>query len=86
VNTEELVKQCDEWQKGNKGVSNLTKVVKEEMESISLSFVWHNKQEYHFRGRNKPIMEICNNVDWQIMAAKLSDKSSLVLHLDKDFG
>jgi hypothetical protein len=31
-------------------------------------------------------MEIRNNVDWHIMAAKLSDKSSLVLHRDKDFG
>lgn len=69
-------------------MSNLTKVMKKEMESISPAFVWQNKQEYHFRGgkKTKPIMEICNNVDWHIMAAKLSDKSSLVLHRDKDFG
>jgi len=31
-------------------------------------------------------MEICNNVDWHITAAKLSDKSLLMLHRDKDFG
>jgi hypothetical protein len=43
VNKEELVKQCDEWQRGNKRVSNLTKVLKEEMESISPGFVWQNK-------------------------------------------
>lgn len=86
VDKEEPVKQSDEWQRGNKGASNLAKVMKEEMESISFAFVWQNKQEYHIRGKNKPIMEICNNVDWHIMAAKLSDKSSLVLHRDKDFG
>jgi hypothetical protein len=39
VDKEDSVRQCDEWQKGNKGVSNLTKVMKEEMESISSTFV-----------------------------------------------
>jgi len=51
VDKEEPVKQRDEWQRGNKGVSNFTKVMKEEMESISPAFVWQNKQEYHFRGK-----------------------------------
>jgi hypothetical protein len=47
VDKEGPVKQCDEWQRGNK--SNLTKVMKEEMESISLAFMWQNKQEHHIR-------------------------------------
>lgn len=36
--------------------------------------------------KNKTIMEIWNNVDWHIMAARLLGKSSLVLYRDKDFG
>jgi len=51
VDKEETAKQCDEWQRGNKGLSNLTKVMKEEMESISHAFMWQNKQEHHFRGK-----------------------------------
>jgi len=53
VDKEEPAKRCDEWQRGNKGVSNLTKVMKEKMVSISPAFVWQNKQEHHFRGEKK---------------------------------
>jgi len=35
VGKEEPAKRCDEWQRGKRRVSNLTKVMKEEMESIS---------------------------------------------------
>jgi hypothetical protein len=35
VGKEEPAKRCDEWQRGKRRVNNLTKVMKEEMESIS---------------------------------------------------
>ena len=59
--------------KAIRGVSNLTKVMKEEMERISSAFVWQKKknQEYNFRGKNKRIMKMCVNVDWDIMAERL---------------
>jgi hypothetical protein len=86
MHTEEPVTQCYEWHRGNKGVRNLTKVMNEEMETISLAFVWQNEQEYHFIGRSKPITERYNNMDRKIMATELSAKSSIVLHQDNNSG
>jgi hypothetical protein len=69
----------------NKGVRNLTKEMKGEMGSITLAFVWRNEQELHFRGISQPVMEKCRNTDSPIVAAKLSDKSLLLLHGEKNF-
>jgi hypothetical protein len=60
--------------------------MKEEMEMISLAFVWQNEQKYNFIGRRKPIIERYNTMDRQIMATELSAKSSVLLHQGNNSG
>jgi hypothetical protein len=42
---QDLVRQCYEWQKGNMRFESWAKMMKEELESIGLAYIWHSQQE-----------------------------------------
>jgi hypothetical protein len=59
------VRQCYERQKGNMRFESWEKMMKEELESIGLAYIWHSQQEWDTSRLRRIIRERCNNIERQ---------------------